>query len=83
MASEKHTVRYGAELLTDIDAYCAKHDLGRSQFARLAALLLLRRNPPRKLPEGVKRTSATPDPATAGKAGAEARWSKREREATE
>jgi hypothetical protein len=77
MPSEKISVRLGADLIEQLDAYGKQHGLDRATVVRLAILQQLGRKPPKTLPEGVVKDRSTPDPAAAGRKGAEARWGKR------
>ena len=76
MATDRATIRFGEDLLAELDAYATEHGLERAAMVRLAVINQLKRKPPKTLPEGVERVGRNPNPAEAGRAGAAARWSK-------
>ena len=74
---QRLSVRFDDDEIARMRKYAADHGVpDLATICRLGVLELLKRKPPKTIPEGVARPVGNPDPVAAGQAGAAARWGK-------
>lgn len=71
------TLRVDADVLAQLDAYAAKHDLDRTAAIRLAILEQVKRRPPKEKPAGIVKPRGNPNIGELSQAGIEARRRKK------